>query len=176
MSTRTRAPAAVHSGRTSFLSAALNFPFSPLLNAHPLLNCLRDWASKCSATTPTKLTTGRGGTLRRTGSYLLAVRILGWFARLPGGSVSRRLYMLSPNSVVSPTPGLQRNFPEAPGRVAPRWKKRRRRWAEGRRGSGKEESCFLFPIPTNPDCSLAPPVPLRSWEEGTDLRILLCTV
>lgn len=53
------------------------------------------------------------------------------------------------------------------------WKRRRSRWAKGRRGSGKG-SRVLFPFPT-PARSLAPPAPLVLREEGADIRILLCT-
>ena len=64
----------------------------------------------------------------------------------------------------------------------PRAEKRKKRGDAGRRGGGGEgagktaESRFLSRYPQVQDCSLAPPVPFRSWKEGTDYGILLCTV
>lgn len=108
----------------------------------------------------------------------LAPRILGGppaslWVRFPPGCTGWTPFLSCP------CPLAFRNFPEAPGRMTPCCK-RRRRWAEGWRGgegTGKTvESCFLSRNAQVRDCSRAPPVPLRSWEEGADLRILLCCV
>ena len=52
-------------------SPAGKLPFLAPPHALPLFDCLRDQSSKCRTATPTKLTIGRGATLRRVGSWLL---------------------------------------------------------------------------------------------------------
>lgn len=77
--TSTRAPAAVHSGRTSSPSPAPElppFPPAPASHAYRFLSCLSDWSSKCSPRTPTRLTTGRGCHCWR-GQLLPPMRMLG---------------------------------------------------------------------------------------------------
>ncbi|XP_072696723.1 uncharacterized protein [Canis lupus baileyi] len=67
-------------------------------------------------------------------------------------------------------PGFERNFPEAPGRVTPCWRRRRR-------GSGKD-SGILFPFPKRTSSGPLPGSPRTSrvWEEGAILGSCFCTV
>lgn len=147
----------------------LNFP------SHHLATAFSTGPANAARRPPTQLTAGWG-------SHWLWTRPNsthpGRPTLFPLGSVSHGLHRQSPSTVVPAAPDFQRNFPEAPGRVTPCWK--RRLWAEGWRGgegTGKTaESCFLSRNAQVRGCSLAPPVWLGSQKEGADLRILLCSI
>lgn len=108
------------------------------------------------------------------GGRLAPSRALGLPSGFPRGSDSRGLHRRrAPILSIPLFPRLSEKLSRSAWSSNPCWK-RRRRWAEGRRGSGKG-SGVRFPFPTLTS-SLVPPVSLVSWEEAADLRSPLCIV